>query len=245
MKQTILLLTSSLLSFHLAALEPMTDQDLQAVEGQAGADLSLKLSLNQKNTGTPENPIYTFDDGAGGICQQLAYCHLGLAVNKRYVQADASKPSGFAENSESGQKLWLVFKGIQGTVDIQKLGLDGIDLIYNDSGGKERIKPAIQFSFDVTKPILIRNFGFNALAIEKDNFTSQTNADGSITENSTGKSESDYGYLKATTYTTANAPNSAYDYGRETGFVGMQMNGNLALNGKMMMFSCDASHPRC
>ncbi len=51
----------------------------------------------------------------------------------------------------------------------------------------------------------------------------------------------DYGYLKATTYSGANA----YDNGREKGFGGVMMNGNLVLQGKVMMFSCDGSHPRC
>ncbi|MCT6833873.1 MAG: hypothetical protein M3039_07730, partial [Acinetobacter baumannii] len=43
----------------------------------------------------------------------------------------------------------------------------------------------------------------------------------------------------------ATATPSAYDYGRETGFMGLMMNGNLAIQGKVMVFSCDGSHPRC
>ncbi|MDQ9836130.1 hypothetical protein RFY08_05430, partial [Acinetobacter baumannii] len=39
-----------------------------------------------------------------------------------------TKPSGWVENSDSGNKLWLVFKGVQGTLNIQKMGLDGADL---------------------------------------------------------------------------------------------------------------------
>lgn len=61
-------------------------------------------------------------------------------------------------------------------------------------------------------------------------------------------------HISKTTYAaTANGANqqvatatpSAYDYGRETGFMGLMMNGNLAIQGKVMVFSCDGSHPRC
>ncbi|MEG0486547.1 MAG: hypothetical protein RR575_01280 [Acinetobacter sp.] len=245
MKKSVLLILTSMVSFHLVAMEPLTDQDLQQVEGQAGADLSLKLVLNQVNTNDSfyaTSNAYKFDDAVGGVCQKLQFCHLALSVNNRYV--DASNVA----NSKSGNKLWVVFKGIQGTINIQKLGLDGVDLIYKDpTSGGDRIKPAIQLSFDATQPIQIRNFGFNALAIEKDTFTSQTSdADGSVTENSANATEQSYGYLKNTTYTSTTAANSVYDQGKETGFVGMKMNGNLALQGKLMMFSCSsASNKRC
>lgn len=244
MKKSVLLILTSMMSFHLVAMEPLTDQDLQQVEGQAGADLSLKLVLNQVNTNDSfyaTKNAYKFDNDLGGVCHKLQFCHLALSVNNRYVDENN------VANSASGNKLWVVFKGIQGTINIQKLGLDGADLIYKDpTSGGDRIKPAIQLSFDATQPIQIRNFGFNALAIEKDEFTSLTNADGSVTENSSGKEEQDYGYLKNTTYTSTTAANSVYDQGKETGFVGMKMNGNLALQGKLMMFSCSsASNKRC
>ena len=244
MKNIALLLMCGLLAQNGFAMEPLSDSDLQAVEGQAGADLSLKLSLNHKNYGTEANPNYQFDKD--DACKNLAFCHMAISVNKRFVKPDASKPSGFVEDSESGNKLWVVFKGIQGTVDIQKLGLDGVDLVLKGKDGVERIKPAIQLSFDPNKPILIRNFGFNALAIEQDNFTSSMTSDNNVADGSTASTPiGDYGYLKADTYNSSNAPNSAFDHGREKGFMGMQMNGNLVMQGKMLMFSCDANHPRC
>ena len=244
MKKNMLFIFMSLVSVSTFALEPLSDQELQSVEGQAGADLSLKLVLNQVNTNDSfyaTKNAYKFDDALGGVCEKLQFCHLALSVNNRYVDENN------VANSKNGNKLWVVFKGIQGTINIQKLGLDGADLIYKDAtSGGDRIKPAIQLSFDATQPIQIRNFGFNALAIEKDTFTSQTNADGSVTENSANATEQSYGYLKNTTYTSTTAANSVYDQGKETGFVGMKMNGNLALQGKLMMFSCSsASNKRC
>lgn len=244
MKKILSLFMMSVLTSSVFAMEPLSDTDLQAVEGQAGADLSLKLSLNHINTGTLANPSYQFDTDEA--CKDLAFCHMAISVNKRFVKYDPSKPSGFAEDSESGNKLWIVFKGIQGTIDIQKLGLDGVDLIVRGKDGVERIKPAIQLSLDPNKPLLIRNLGFNSVAIEQDNFSSSMSGDNLVVDGSTASTPlGDYAYLKSETYNSTNAPNSAYDYGREKGFMGMQMNGNLVIQGKMMMFSCDANHPRC
>lgn len=248
MKKSTLLILTSLVSFQLAAMEPLTDSAMQQVEGQAGADLSLKLVLNQVNTkdsfysttdkSYATSNAYKFDNSAGGACVDTKFCHLALSVNNRYVD------SSNVASSTSGYKLWVVFKGIQGTINIQKLGLDGADLIYKDKSGTDFIKPAIQLSLDATMPIQIRNFGFNALSIEQDKFTSTTNADGTVTENSTAN-VGDYAYLKNTVYDTTSAPNSVYDQGRETGFMGLRMNGNLALQGKLMMFSCNGNTLRC
>lgn len=244
MKQLLALFLFGVASINLWAMEPLSDADLQAIEGQAGADLSLKLSLNHVNKGTVNNPNYQFD--TEDACKDLAFCHMAISVNKRFVKYDPSKPSGFSEDSESGNKLWVVFKGIQGTLDIQKLGLDGVDLILKGKDGIERIKPAIQLSLDPNKPLLIRNFGFNSVAIEQDNFSSRMSGDNLVIDDSTVSTPiGDYGYLKSETYNTTNAPNSAYDHGREKGFMGLMMNGNLVIQGKIMMFSCDANHPRC
>lgn len=228
MNKITLILLASLFATPTFALDVLSDTDLQNVEGQAGADLSLKLSLNQKFDSTLGK--YVLDDE---LCKDLEYCRLALAFNNRYIK------NGQASSTD-GNKLWLVFKGIQGTINIQKLGLDGVDLTYKSNGGADKIKAAMQLSFDASKPIEIRNFGFNAVALGVDKFTS-----GKGYENSTTAIAADYGYLQVSKYDASNAPNSAYDHGRETGFMGVQMNGNLALQGKVMVFGCDATHPRC
>lgn len=223
------LLIASLMVSPVYALEALNDDALQNIEGQAGADLSLKLSINQKL----ENGKYVFDNGTGAVCADVQFCRLAVSVNNRYIDSNGQA------SSTDGYKLWLVFKGIQGTINIQKLGLDGMDLSYKDDGGADKIKAAMQLSFDAAKPIEIRNFGFNALAFGQDKFLTTAGVEaGSANAN-------DYGYLQVTRYDATNAPSSAYDHGRETGFMGVQMNGNLSLQGKVMMFGCDASHPRC
>ena len=248
-KLTILLLLLGASLAH-ADLQTLDNQALQAVEAQAGADLSLKLSLNHTST-------YQFDDAVGGACDKtamsntgLGYCHLGISVNKRFVKETAlgngnwSVPESDPTSTNPARKLWLVFKGIQGTVNIQKLGLDGVDLVYKNDSGTEKIKPAIQLSFDATLPILIRNLGYNALAIEMDNFTSYIDpTTKQVIENTSTATAQDYGYLKATTYPSNHT--SVYDQNKETGFMGLRMNGNLALQGNIKMFACDGSHPRC
>ena len=44
-----------------AELQTLDNEALQAINGQAGADLSLMLNLNQTSNGI-------FDNGSGGVC---------------------------------------------------------------------------------------------------------------------------------------------------------------------------------
>lgn len=243
-----------------AELQALDNQTLQSIQGQGGADLSLKLSLNHN--------ILSDSDLLTGVAPtfncdptRLEYCRLAISVNKRFVQqgsAGANDPvwsmaASDPDINNKGRKLWVVFKGLQGTINIQKLGLDAIDLQYAaKTGGGTATKPAIQFTFDGTKPIQIRNFGFNALSIEQDTGTvlSYYDTSGNLIEGTTTNPQ-DYGFLKTGTYsavpqstgvngTTANN----YDVGREKGFLGLQMNGNLAIDGKVQIFAC-SNHARC
>ena len=219
-----------------AGLVALDNQALGEVQGQAGADLSLKLALNQTAAGQFDNTL----------CRDRAFCHIALSLNNRYVQQQSgdSSLSWSKPDSNSGRKLWLVFKGVQGSLNIQKLGLDGVDLRYQNKQNNEILKPSMQLSFTAAMPIQIRNFGFDALSIEQDSFQSSSVDAGS------SANAADHGYLKASTYSSAaadmrNGNSSQFDQNKEVGFTGMKMHGNLALNGKVMVFSCDGSHPRC
>ena len=220
------------------ALEPLSDESLQQVEAQAGADLSLQLSLNHRL----ENGKYVFDTGANNVCSAVEYCRLAISLNKRFIGGTADNPASWVPNSETGRKVWLVMKGIQGTINVQRLGIDGAELDYSLLGGQKKV--GLKMSFDSAKPIQIRNFGFNALALEQDSFN--TTATTTIANEYAGNS----GYLKVNTYqATAGAnvtvTNQVHDHGKETGFIGMMMNGDLHMRGNIMMFGCDSSHPRC
>lgn len=263
MKKITTLLLLYLTSVSHAELQALDNQTLQSIQGQGGADLSLKLSLNQNNLSDADllsGIAPTFN------CSNLAYCRLAVSVNKRFVQyqtGDTNDVWSLAASDpiegNKGRKLWLVFKGLQGTVNIQKIGLDGIDLNYIKKGttSDSLTKPAMQFTFDSSQPIQIRNLGFNALSIEQDKVLSYYDANGKLVEEESS-SPQDYGFLKTGTYSQvaqsvdSTAPSTGpkgttankYDTGREKGFLGLQMNGNLAIDGKIKIFAC-SNHARC
>ena len=229
-----------------ADLQSLNNQQLQQVEGQASAaTIDWTLRLNQKET-TAGSGVYTFDTDT---CADLRFCRSAVSSNNRYDNGsyiDATgtirKPDGSAGTAaDLGKKQWLVFKGIQGSIQLQKVDIDGTDLLYssdaNMTGTPDQIKAALQVSFKAANPIKIRNFGFNALSIETD----------TVANEGTGNVP---GYLNADKYgatagTNIKVTTSVYDQGRETGFMGMMMNGNLALQGNLKVFSCDASMKRC
>ena len=114
-----ILLASSFLAMCVSAygaLEPLTNLDLQHIDGQAGADINLDLRLNQTAPGV-------FDTT---LCSALEFCRLGIAVNNRYHDGtqDTYDVNGNRIPSATGRKLWLVFKGIQGSINIQQMALD-------------------------------------------------------------------------------------------------------------------------
>lgn len=260
MKKIIVLLFLLTASSSKAELQALDNQTLQSIQGQGGADLSFKLSLNHNILSDSDlldgiTPTFNCDPA------RLEYCRLAISVNKQFVQKGSagendpvwSMAASDPSIDNKGRKLWVVFKGLQGTLNIQKLGLDAVDLEYLPKTGTGTvIKPAMQFTFDSSKPIQIRNFGFNALSIEQDtgSVLSYYDTNGSLIEG-TSTNPQDYGFLKTGTYievpestgatgTTANK----YDTDREKGFIGLQINGNLAIDGKVQIFAC-SNHARC
>ena len=208
-----------------AGLEPLANSELQHIDGQAGADISLDLRLNQTSPGV-------FDSTG---CASLEFCRLAVSINNRYDDGSQDTyVSGERVASTSGKKLWLVFKGIQGTVNIQQMALDGADLKYGNI-----TKPAIQLGFNPLKPIQIRNLGFDAISIETDAGINEAGTPGYLALGNGGTGSNAY---SAGRYTDAS---NQFDFGRETGFTGLNINGNLAVAGTIKIFSCDGSHPRC
>lgn len=234
-----------------ADLQSLNNQQLQQVEGQASAaTIDWTLRLNQKET-TAGSGVYTFDTDT---CADLRFCRFAVSSNNRYDNGsyiDATgtirKPDGSAGTAaDLGKKQWLVFKGIQGSIQLQKVDIDGTDLLYssdaNMTGTPDQIKAALQVSFKAANPIKIRNFGFNALSIEVDTVANEDDAG-----NVPGYLAMGSGGTGATAYANGVYTNTTnkFDQGRETGFMGMMMNGNLALQGNLKVFSCDGSMKRC
>ena len=244
MKKSILF-SALLLVFGAAhaELQSLNNQQLQQVEGQASAaTIDWTLSLNQTSPGV-------FDTTT---CSDLRFCRFAVSLNNRYDDGSyvTRDPITNIETihdkngnviTATGRKQWIVFKGIQGSIQLQKVDIDGTDLLYssdaNMTGIPDQIKAALQVSFKAANPIKIRNFGFNALSIETDTVANE--GAGNVP-----------GYLNADKYgatagTNIKVTTSVYDQGRETGFMGMMMNGNLALQGNLKVFSCDGSMKRC
>lgn len=224
-----LVLASSLLlaSFSATAgLEPLANSELQQIDGQAGADISLDLRLNQTTPGV-------FDSTG---CAKLEFCRLAVSVNNRYHDGtqDSYDVNGKRVASATGKKLWLVFKGVQGAINIQQMALDGADLKYGNI-----TKPAVQLGFNPLKPIQIRNLGFSALSVETDEQVNEGGMPGYLAMGSGGNGANAYSAGKYSD------PTNQFDFGRETGFTGLNINANLSVAGTIKIFSCDGSHPRC
>lgn len=212
-----------------ADMQPMTDEELQLVDGQAGADLSLEMRLNQL-------PDYSFD---ATLCANFEFCRFAMNLNNR-------NHDGTVTGSATGRKLWLVFKQVQGTIKFQELKLDGSDLApYIGDNSATVQKAAIQLGFDASKPVLIRNFGFQSLAIESDTCSVLNTNCSSGTTNEPGYLATTSGGSGAGVYTNGKYTAAGFDNGREVGFTGLSINANLALQGTLKIFSCDANHPRC
>ena len=208
-----------------AGLELLTNSDLQQIDGQAGADINLDLRLNQTTPGT-------FDTT---LCSDLRFCRLGLSINNRYDDStqDTYDVNGNRIPSATGKKLWLVFKGIQGSINVQQMSLDSANLTGTT-------KPAFQLGFDPLKPIQIRNLGFTALSIETDAQVNEGGTPGYLVMGSGGTG--------AGAYTAGKYSNTTnkFDLGHETGFTGLNINANLSIAGTIKIFSCaNSSGSRC
>ncbi|NLZ86438.1 MAG: hypothetical protein GX912_05395, partial [Gammaproteobacteria bacterium] len=152
------LICTSMLS--QAGLEVLNQQELTETVGQGGADLNWTLSLNHiyatdltKDTISRldgnDNPLevfYVLDPTTCGATKQ--FCRLAIAPNN-HVDAN-------------GNKKWLVFKGIQGTIQIDKFSIDGTTIINH----RNEPQTAMKVSFYDDKPLKIRNLGFSTVSIE-------------------------------------------------------------------------------
>lgn len=215
-----------------AEMQIMSEDELQSVNGQAGADLSLEMRLNQ-------NESYRFLDQTGEVCEKFEYCRWALNLNNR-------NHDGTVTGSATGRKLWLVFKQVQGTIKFQELKLDGSDLApYIGDNSATVQKAAIQLGFDASKPVLIRNFGYQSLAIESDTCTESNLNCSTGTVNVPGYLAKNPGGSGTGAYTNGKYTAAGFDNGQEVGFTGLNINANLALQGTIKIFSCDANHPRC
>lgn len=214
-----------------AGMQELDSEALSAIEGQGGADLSLVLRLNQKlsdgsiatangtttGSGSYSNGSTLANDNTKFTTQTLdctnrAYCRLAAALNNRV--------------DGSGNPQWLVMKGWQGYINVPKIGMDAVDLFKNGVDTAGGVQAAFRVSLTETFPILIRHLGFESLSIETDNTTRK----GYLALDAGGSGS---GAFDAGKYTAA-----GFDNGREVGFTGLDMHGNLNMNNQLLIFSC-------
>src|SRR5690606_12672190 len=216
-------------SWAYAALESLNNEEMVAISGKGteilgGADLSWTLSLNHQYASDLSKKEISLVNGfeANGIakvtqayyrmtnnleCPLLELCRLAISPNNHTEK----QPDG------SIAKKWLVFKQIQGTLQIDQFTLSGTTFInqYNNP------QSAMRLTFYDDKPLKIRNLGFKSLSIEA----------------------GDEGYFNTTKYETyatgKNVPQ--FDQGQEKGFMGLNIHGNMHMNGNIKIFSVNCT----
>lgn len=216
-------------SFTYAALKHLDTEEMVAVTGQAatilgGADLSLTLSLNQQYANDLSKKQISITNGyeSSGIakvteayyrirtdvdCPLLELCRLAISPNNNMEQ----------QADGSFKKKWLVFKQLQGTLQIEQFSLSGTTFInqYNNP------QSAMYLAFYDDKPLKIRNLGFKSLSVEA----------------------GDEGYFNTTQYDTyatgKNVPQ--FDQGQEKGFMGLNVHGNMHMSGNIKIFSVNCT----
>lgn len=200
-----------------AELVTLDNDALLQVTGQGGADLSWTLSLNHQYANNM-NLSNISELNAQGAVEKAYYSYECLSdILCRF----AFSPNNHTEN---GKQKWLVYKQIQGTLQIDKFSLDGSTIINRDGNPQT----AMQLTFYDENPLKIRNYGFKSLAVEG----------------------GDEGYLNNKTYTTYGEGYQVpqFDQGAEQGFMGVNMHGNLHMSGTLKTFSYNCagtSSSRC
>lgn len=175
-----------------ADLDPVSNEALDDVSGQAGIAIALDMRLNADASG---NTL------CGGATLPLIECRLAVSLNNR----------GTAGTNQE----WLVWKGFYGRIFIPYLTLDADTVSYTNDGGGTSTVSAAKFGFGGTaNKIQIQNLTISNMSIERDNL---------LTASGTR------GYLATS----------------EDGFLGLQINGNVAISGTLKMFACTSDHPRC
>lgn len=213
-----------------AGLEQLNTTELTDVTGQGGADLNWTLSLNHVYATDLTKENISRLDGAGKVLEAFYVLDPAACGSTKQFCLLAIAPNNHVD--ENGNKKWLVFKGLQGTLQIDKFSVDGTTII----NAARKPQTAMQITFYDDSPLKIRNLGFNTVSIE------------------TGTSDTE-GYENNPTYetynqkmidangniTTTSMSVPTFDKGNEKGFLGVNMHGNLHMSGNLKIFSYNCS----
>jgi hypothetical protein len=154
---------------------------------------------------------------------QLAFC--SAAATSAECRLAVSLNNRGTAGTAVGDQEWLVWKGFYGRIFVPYLTLDASTVEYDtDTAGVTKVAPAVRFGFGgAANKIKIQNFTISNMAIERDaQLTAAAN-------NPTAGDPAVKGYLARS----------------EDGFLGLRMNGDIAIDGSLKIFACGADHVRC
>lgn len=220
----IALMCSPLTHANLIALE---NHELTQATGQGGADLSWTLSLNHEYAENLElSNISKFNGGTKPT--EVYYRYSKNCADNNVLCRLAIAPNSHEDNN--GNKKWLVFKQIQGTIQIDKFSLDGTTIINH----KNDPQTAMQLKFYDDKPLKIRNLGFTALSIETGSGqgVNEGYANSEVYTNFLGRN-----YQQDGSYNLVQQDVPLFDQGAEKGFMGLNIHGNMHMSGNVKIFS--------
>jgi hypothetical protein len=206
-----------------AALEAYTDSDLSHVDGQAGIydataasiSLGLELRLNMDKT---SGGVYSNICASGEVA-----CNIGLSFNNRFTATN--------------RKDWLVFKNVTGSINVPEIKISGQNVDISNST-TANLKPALTLTMSSANPIIIKQLGFESLAVETD---SQAEVDASGNLNLSNLT----GYRVATLAAPLGSATNVFDAGKFTGFIGLDITASIKVNGNIKIFSCTRSATGC
>ena len=215
----IALMCSPLTHANLIALE---NHELTQATGQGGADLSWTLSLNHEYAENLElSNISKFNGGTKPT--EVYYRYSKNCADNNVLCRLAIAPNNHEDNN--GNKKWLVFKQIQGTIQIDKFS------IINH---KNDPQTAMQLKFYDDKPLKIRNLGFATMAIETG--TGQGANEGYANSEVYTKFQG-RNYQQDGSYNLVQQDVPLFDQGAEKGFMGLNIHGNMHMSGNVKIFS--------
>lgn len=203
----------------LAGLTPLDDQALSNVEGQAtGVQLALTMMINQSSPGVETASC------ASTASASYTFCRLGLQINN--------------------VANWLLFKSFNGYINIPNLVLFGTTV--NPGSG---VQSAVAFSVTLPTPqnangtaIQFKNFAYTlGIGINPCYTDGLGNCPANAKLNPNAAENQATYYQQALYQNTApagaNYSANAYDTGKETGILGVQIHGNLYVGGQLNVFS--------
>ena len=204
-----------------AELSGLNAQEMQDARGQGGADLSWTLSLNHRYANDMSLKDISARDAQGKVSQAFYSYDCVQDVQCRF----AFSPNN---HKDGDNQKWLVFKQIQGTLQIEQFSLEGTTILNKDGNPQT----AMKLSFLDDKPLKVRNLGFANLSVETDD----ASVKGYLKDEK--YSQYDAYTLNANgdkVYSRADVP--AFDQGGEKGFMGLNMHGNMHISGDLKIFS--------